>query len=103
MNRSSVNQRERRLQPALAIGAFMCGSAIAGVISGLLMRNGVAPQVSNTAMFMVIGLLLYPVMRSMAKVRGFDWSVPFWKWATVWLLSSLLAAVVVYPLVDRLF
>lgn len=92
----------RQRSPILAVAGLLVGAAAAGTIVGLLKRAGVGPVYTNALMALLIGLMLYPVLHSMARSRGSEWNVRFWPWAAWWLLVACFSALVIHPLVERL-
>jgi hypothetical protein len=86
----------------LAVIGLLVGAALSGVISGFLGRAGLAAAYANAVMLVLIGLILYPVLLTIAQAKGYPWRVRFWAWAAGWVVAACFSALVIYPLLSRL-
>lgn len=86
----------------LLLATVVAGALIAGVGAVILNRAGVSVPLSRAIAFPVIGLLIYPVLKLRASMRGSALPVRFWTWALVWTALAFFSYLFVAPAIERM-
>ena len=84
----------------LLVAAYLGAILVAGIGSGLLLRAGVDPRYAFAGASLACVLLLYPILRTIAVLRG-KTPPSFVRWASVWTITLVVGFIFLYPLVAR--